>query len=133
MDELFIDAEIKNLGELQDFVRARLDDCPPKIRNQIAIVVDEIFSNISRYAYNPPAGGVAVRMAVDGDITIEFEDSGIAFNPLAQDEPDVSLPAEERKLGGLGIFMARNIMDSMEYRRDGDKNILTIRKNRAKA
>ena len=123
-----IGAELENLGALQDFVGARLEDCPLEIRNQIGIVVDEVFSNISRYAYSRPAGGVAVRIAVDGNITIEFEDSGVAFNPLDRNEPDVSLPAEEREFGGLGIFIVRNIMDLIEYRREGNKNILTMLK-----
>jgi len=129
MDELLIDAELENIEAVQSFVGARLGDCPSKVRYQIAIAVDEIFSNIARYAYNPPVGRVEVRIAVDGDITIEFEDSGVAHNPLAQEEPDISLPAEERALGGLGIFIVGKIMDSVQYRRDGNKNILTIRKN----
>ena len=129
MDELSVDAKLENIEGVQDFIKARLGDCPQKIQNQIGIVIDEVFSNIVRYAYDRSAGSVAVRMAVDDDITIEFEDSGIAFNPLAHDDPDISLPAEERELGGLGIFMVKKIMDSVEYRREGNKNILTIRKN----
>ena len=106
----------------------RINDCPVKIQNQIGIAVDEIFSNIARYAYHPQTGGAAVRVAVDDNITIEFEDSGAAYDPLSADTPDMTLPVEERGIGGLGIFMVRNIMDSVEYRREGNKNILTIRK-----
>jgi anti-sigma regulatory factor (Ser/Thr protein kinase) len=125
MDALLVEAELENIEAVLDFINARLDDCPPKIRHQIGVAVDEIFSNIARYAYNQSVGSVEVRIAVDGDIMIEFEDSGIAHNPLTQEEPDISLPAEERELGGLGIFIVKNIMDSVEYRRDGNKNILT--------
>ena len=131
MDELSVGAKLENIDMVQDFINARLGGCPQKIQNQIGIVVDEVFSNIARYAYDRSPGSVAVRMAVDGVITIEFEDDGIAFNPLAHDDPDISLPAEERELGGLGIFMVKKIMDSVEYRREGNKNILTIRKNSA--
>ena len=99
-----------------------------KTQNQIRIAVDEIFSNIARYAYNPGVGGATVRIAVDDDITIEFEDSGAAYDPLDNEAPDISLSAEEREIGGLGLFMVKNLMDSVEYRRAGTKNILTIRK-----
>ena len=100
-----------------------------KIQNQIRIVVDEVFSNIARYAYHPEVGGATVRIAVDDDITIEFEDSGVAYDPLAKEDPDVSLSAEEREIGGLGLFLVKNLMDSVEYRREGNKNILRIKKS----
>ena len=128
MNEIKIEAKIENISAVQDFVNVLLADCPPKIQNKIAIAVDEVFSNIARYAYYPEVGEVTVRVAASDEITIEFEDSGAAYDPLAKDDPDVSLSAEERDLGGLGIFMLKNIMDSVEYRRDGDRNILTIRK-----
>ena len=130
MNELLIEATLENMDRVLDFVSEQLGNCPPKIRNQIGIAVDEIFSNISRYAYDPEVGGVTVRVAVDDDITIEFEDSGTAYDPLAADAPDISLPVEEREAGGLGIFMVKNLMDSVEYRREGNKNILTIKKKR---
>ena len=128
MDELLIDATVENLDAVLDFVNARLGDCLPKIRHQIAIAVDEIFSNIARYAYHPGTGDAKVRIAVESDIAIEFEDSGVPYDPLSADDPDISSPVEEREIGGLGVFMVKNIMDSVEYRRDGNKNILTIRK-----
>jgi len=127
-NELLIEASLDNLGVVQDFVNERLKDCPNKTRNQINIAVDEIFSNIARYAYHPLRGAATVRVAVNDDVLIEFEDSGVAYNPLSADAPDLSLTAEEREIGGLGIFMVKNIMDSVEYQRDGSKNILTIRK-----
>jgi len=132
MDELMIGAALENLDAVLDFVSARLEDCPPKTQNQIAIAVDEVFSNIARYAYRPGVGSVKVRIAVDSDITIEFEDSGTPFDPLSADAPDLSRPAGEREVGGLGIFMVRNIMDSTGYRRDGNRNILVIKKKLAR-
>jgi len=128
MNELIIEAKVENLDAVQDFIRARIEDYPMKIQNQIGIAVDEIFSNIANYAYHPKTGGAAVRIVVDDNITIEFEDSGTAYDPLLADDPDITLSAEERKIGGLGFFMVKNIMDSVEYRRNGNKNILTIKK-----
>jgi len=128
MNEICIEAKLEKIPTVVDFVNMGIVDCPPKIRSQIGIAIDEIFSNIARYAYSSGTGNVVVRVAVDDVITIEFEDNGIAYNPLSQDAPDVSLPVEERETGGLGIFMVKNIMDSMEYQRVGDKNVLTIQK-----
>ena len=70
MDELFIEAKIENLETVLNFVNGRLEDCLPKIKNQIGIVVDEVFSNISHYAYHPDAGNVTVRISVDSEITL---------------------------------------------------------------
>jgi len=130
MNELVTEAKIENMDSVFDFINERLEDCKPEIQNQIGIVIDEIFSNIVRYAYHPSSGNVTIRITVDSYITIEFEDRGVAFNPLSADEPDITLPAEEREIGGLGIFMVKKIMDSVEYRREGDKNILTVKKRR---
>ena len=131
MNELTIEATIENMDAVLDFVRAHIEDCPPKIKNKIAIAVDEVFSNIAHYAYRsncPEARDVTVRVMAGDPITIAFEDSGAPYDPLAKDDPDISLSAEERDIGGLGIFMVKNIMDSVEYRREGNKNILTIKK-----
>ena len=128
MNEFYIEAKLENIGAVLDFVDKQLENCPTKIRNQFGMAVDEIFSNIARYAYHPSVGGVTVRVSVGDVITIEFEDGGMEYNPLSADEPDITLPAEKREIGGLGIFIVKKIMDSMEYRRDGNKNILTIKK-----
>ena len=129
MDELLIEAKLENMERVQTFIAERLEDCHPKVRNHIGIAVDEIFSNIAGYAYYPLAGIAFVRIAVGSDIVIEFEDNGVAYDPFSQNAPDVSLPIEERETGGLGLFMVKKIMDSVEYQRKGNKNILTIRKN----
>jgi len=126
--ELRVEAKPQNLDAVLEFVDERLGDCPAKARRQIAVAVDEIFSNIARYAYRPDTGGVTVRMAVGGDAVIEFEDSGVPYDPLSAEAPDLSLSAERREVGGLGIFMVRRTMDSVAYRRDGHRNILIITK-----
>ena len=127
-EELLIDAKLDNLGPVLDFVKAQLVSCSQKTINQISIAVEEIFTNIAHYAYEHATGVAVVRVAVDGEVSIEFEDGGAAYDPLSAVEPDTSLSAEEREIGGLGIFMVKNIMDSVEYRRENNKNILTIRK-----
>ena len=128
-NELRIEARVENVDAVLDFVDERLAGCPDEIRNQFGVAVDEIFSNISRYAYHPGVGGVAVRVDVGDDISLEFEDCGVAFDPLKVREPNLAPPPEERAGGGLGIFMVKSIMDSVQYRRDGDKNIVTIKKS----
>lgn len=129
MKELVIEAKAENLERVQAFVRAALDNCPRKVQNQIAISVDEIFSNIASYAYANGIGDAIVRVKVDNDVSIEFEDSGMAYNPLAKDDPDTTLDTDAREVGGLGIFMVKNLMDSVAYERKDNKNILTIKKN----
>ncbi|MCL2088423.1 MAG: ATP-binding protein [Oscillospiraceae bacterium] len=128
MNEICIEARPENIDTLLDFVRERLETCPQKILSQIEIAADEIFSNIARYAYHPNVGSVTVRIAAGSEIAIEFEDSGVQYNPLAQEDPDITLSAEEREIGGLGVFLVKKIMDSVEYRREGERNVLTVRK-----
>ncbi len=133
MTELVIEAKLENMEIVQDFIGKRLVGSPVKIQNQISIAVDEIFSNIARYAYHPGVGSAKVRISVGDDITIEFEDSGVAYDPLSAGKPDTTLPAEERELGGLGLYLVENLMDSVEYGREGSMNILTIKKNLSRA
>ena len=124
--ELLIEAKLENMDAVLDFVNEQLADCPPKVQNQIGIAVDEVFSNIARYAYHPTSGAATVRISVDENIIIEFEDSGIAYDPLSADTPNIELSADEREIGGLGVLMLKKLMDSVVYKREGDKNILTV-------
>lgn len=133
MKELIIEAKPENVTAVQEFIESHIADCPSSAQSQIGIAVDEIFSNIANYAYSGSDGvgadGVAtVRIAAGDDITIEFEDGGVPYDPLAKEDPDTTLTASERDIGGLGIHIVKNIMDSVEYRRDGNKNVLTIKK-----
>lgn len=130
MKELFVDAVIDNLEVVMDFVNSELEtyDCNMKVQTQIDIAIEEIFVNISSYAYNPEVGAVTIRVAVGNEITIEFEDKGKPYNPIEKIDPDVTKSIEERDVGGLGIFMVKKIMDSIEYKNVENKNILTIRK-----
>ncbi len=133
MAEITVKATLSNLDTVLDFVNAMLKElnCPSKVRMQIDIAVEELFVNIARYAYAPEEGSATVRMDAEqetGTVTITFIDSGIPYDPLAKPDPDVTLSAAERKIGGLGIFMVKKSMDDMKYRRQDGQNILTITK-----
>ena len=134
MKELTIAATVENIATVTDFVTAELEalDCPMKVQMQISIAIDELFGNIAHYAYAPDVGEATVQMEVMDDpmsVVITFIDGGIPYDPLSADDPDISLSAEERKIGGLGIFMVKKSMDEITYRYENGKNILSIRKN----
>ena len=128
MHELIIEAKLENTDTVIDFINEYLENCPSKIKNHLGIAVDEVFSNIARYAYEPENGDVSIRIGIDDYVSIEFEDSGRIYDPLSMEEPDLSLPLEDREIGGLGIFMVKSLMDSVEYERRDNHNILTIKK-----
>jgi anti-sigma regulatory factor (Ser/Thr protein kinase) len=133
MKELEVCAAPENLGAVLEFIAGEISALPAKTRNKIFIAAEEIFINIAQYAYQPNIGKVTVRVSACGDVTIEFEDNGVPYNPLENADPDITLSAEEREIGGLGIFMAKSLMDYISYRREGNKNILTIIKEIGKA
>jgi anti-sigma regulatory factor (Ser/Thr protein kinase) len=127
--QLTIAARIDNLSAVLSFVSLNIADTDQKIQKHIEMAVEEVFVNISSYAYHPETGPVSVKVTVENDLVhIEFSDGGIPYNPLQNEEPDISLPIEKRKAGGLGIFIVRQLMDNVTYSRRGDKNILTISK-----
>lgn len=134
MKMITVDASIKNLDEVTDFVNSELEriGCPMKPMMQIDVVIDELFSNIAYYAYNPDVGPATVTVDVKDDpvsVVITFMDHGKPFNPLASSEPDTTLSAEERQIGGLGIFLVKKTMDDVVYEYKDGQNILTIKKN----
>lgn len=133
MRELTIEAKIENLDEVLAFVDGQLEElgCSMKAQMQIDVAVEEIFVNIASYAYVPGVGNATVRFESAQDpaaVMITFVDRGVPYDPLQKEDPDVSLSAEERGIGGLGIFMVKKTMDDMRYvYRDG-QNILSISK-----
>ena len=99
---------------------------------QIALAVEEIFVNIAHYAYAPDKGKATVRVEVSEApvrVTITFIDSGVPYDPLAKEDPDVNLKAEERKIGGLGIYLTKQVMDDVVYEYKDNQNILTLKKD----
>jgi anti-sigma regulatory factor (Ser/Thr protein kinase) len=134
MKELSIKAEMGNLGTVQDFVRTELEknNCDFMIQMQIEIAIEEVYSNIANYAYEGDDGMAIIRCEVSGSplqAAIQFLDNGKPYNPLITEDPDITLAAEERPIGGLGIFMVKQSMDSVEYSYENSMNILTIKKN----
>lgn len=126
-------AEVKDINEVTAFIEAELEkiDCPMKAVMQINVAVDELFSNIVKYGYPDEAGPVTVKFISHDEpktVYIRFEDEGIPYNPLTKDDPDTTLSAEERSIGGLGIFVVKKTMDDMKYKYENGKNILTIKK-----
>lgn len=133
MKELNISATVENIPVVTAFVDEQLEalNCPLKAQMQIDIVIDELFGNIAQYAYNPDIGSATVRVEVSEDplaVIITFIDGGIPYDPLKADDPDITLSAEDRPLGGLGIYMVKKSMDAIIYEHRDGKNILSIKK-----
>jgi len=129
--ELVVPARIEKLQEVLSFLEQALGEvgCPLKKQMQITVAAEEVFVNIASYAYAPGTGTATVRIEIDDDppvATITFSDSGVPFDPLNKANPDVTLPAEEREIGGLGIFMTKKIMDEVRYEYKEGQNRLTL-------
>ncbi|MCI8377025.1 MAG: ATP-binding protein [Lachnospiraceae bacterium] len=134
MKELTVDATIENVAAVTAFVDEQLEqlDCPMKTKIQVDIAIDELFGNIANYAYNLEIGVATVRIEVTEDplaVVITFIDNGVPYDPLAKADPDVTLSAEKRQIGGLGIYIVKKSMDNVSYEYKDGMNILTIRKN----
>ena len=99
---------------------------------KIRLSIEEAVENVVRYAYETGNGWMEVSTALDPDnfaLTIELRDAGTPFNPLEREDPDISLAAEDRAIGGLGIFLCKQLMDDIAYRYADGCNILTMKKN----
>lgn len=130
MSDLTIDAERENLDKVLEFINTELFKfgCEEDIMTKIDIAVEEIFVNISSYAYEEK-GDVEVSCKVYPDnltVEIELKDSGIPYNPLERENPDVDMPIEKRGIGGLGIFITKRLMDDVRYKFENGKNVLII-------
>ena len=129
--ELTMPARVENIDPVTEMINARLEelDCPLKAQMQIDVAVDELFGNIAHYAYPEVGGDVTVRMEDDlqpPGVRITFLDRGIPYDPLAREDPDTTLAAEDRKIGGLGIFLVKKTMDAVLYDYRDGCNVLTI-------
>ena len=133
MKELTVAATVENIETVTNFVNEQLEalDCPMKAQMQIDIAIDELFGNIAHYAYNPEIGKATVRVEVIEDplaVVITFIDNGVPYDPLAKADPDTTLSADEREIGGLGIYMVKKSMDDITYEYKDGQNILKIKK-----
>ena len=129
--ELSLDATLENLTPVMAFLEEHLEeaDCPMKAMMQITVSAEEIYVNIAHYAYPSGTGTATVRLEFSEDpsaMTLTFIDSGIPFDPLAKPDPDITLSAEERGIGGLGIYMTKKAMDDVRYEYRDGQNILTF-------
>ena len=134
MTELTVEARTENLEEVLAFVDRQLEalECPMRTMMQIDVSVEELFVNISQYAYAPSVGNATIQLEVQETpraVLITFIDSGVPYDPLAKEDPDITLSAEEREIGGLGIYMVKKSMDDMVYEYKDGQNILCIKKS----
>ena len=131
--EMTVEATVDNITIITEFVNEQLEkiSCPIKAKRQIDIAIDEIMANIVNYAYDTMGGNITVRVWQEEDnnvAAIAFVDSGIQYNPLERKNPDITLSAEERELGGLGIYLVKKSMDEVEYEYSNGCNVFTIKK-----
>ena len=126
-----VPASLDQLNVVQGFIDEMLAPipCDPAAILTLQIAVEEIFVNIASYAYAPGSGEAEICCEVEPEIpriTIQFRDQGVPFNPLARKSADITLSAEEREIGGLGIFIAKKTMDHVTYAYENNENILTM-------
>ena len=126
-------AKEEAVADVIAFVEAELEKaaCPAKTQTAVCVAMEELFVNIAHYAYPGSDGSAEISIGIDKasrTATFVITDSGIPFNPLERQEPDITRPAEEREIGGLGIFIAKKTMDTVSYARVQDKNQLTMTK-----
>lgn len=129
--EIIVDSRIENIEKVIKFVEEKIEkyNCSNKTKSEINITIDELVGNIIKYAYNGKIGDITIRANIDDtkkNLSVIFIDSGIKYNPLENPKPDTTLTAEERKEGGLGILVATNLMDDINYEYKDGKNILEI-------
>ena len=124
-------AKTESLSDVLGFVEQTLEsfECPMKIQTAICVAIEEVFVNVAHYAYPESVGDMTLHIGFDEEsraITFRMSDKGIPFDPLKKSDPDITLSAEEREIGGLGIFIAKNTMDSLTYAYENGENILTM-------
>ena len=133
MKKMKIEARREQLEQVLMFLEEELDtiEHTTKSKIQLFIAVEELFINIASYAYYPSEGDAEIIIDIDRDsktVYVTFIDSGKPYNPLEREDPDVTLSAKERRIGGLGVFMVKKSMDYMNYEYEGGHNILKIGK-----
>lgn len=133
MIERLFPADDSALNDVLAFAEDELEKagCPPKTIMQLTVALEEVFVNVAHYAYPDEEGQVSFGIAYDSEsrsMTFRIADKGIEFNPLEKPDPDITLSAEEREIGGLGIFICKKTMDEIGYARENGENVLTMTK-----
>ncbi|MCR5670547.1 MAG: ATP-binding protein [Butyrivibrio sp.] len=131
MNTITVKAQVDNLEKVLSFIDSELEnmDCSMKTQMQIDVAVEEIFVNIANYAYEGKEGDATISIekdASENSARISFTDKGIPYNPLEKEDPDITLSAAERQIGGLGIFMVKKTMDRVDYEYKNNENRLTL-------
>ena len=126
-------AKTESLSDVLAFIEQRLETfgCSMKLQIAICVAIEEVFVNVAHYAYKDGNGNVEFNISFDEEtrlVTFKMTDSGVPFDPLKKEDPDISLSAEERNIGGLGIFITKKTMDNVSYAYENGKNILTMTK-----
>ncbi len=132
--EITLEATVENIARVTDFVNAELEKlaCTEKIKLQLDVAIDELFGNIVRYAYHPGVGQATVRISASEAptaVNVTFIDHGRPYDPLKNEDPDVTQGLDDREIGGLGVFIVKNSMDQVSYSYENGQNILKIRKH----
>ena len=133
MKEITVEARSENVSLVTEFVEEQLEcmDCPMKIQMKMGIAIDELFSNIALYAYPSGNGNVTVKVEKQEEpaaVKITFIDRGVPYDPLKKEDPDVTLSAEKREIGGLGICLVKKTMDDISYEYKDGQNVLSVLK-----
>lgn len=129
MQERTFTATLDSLNAANAFLKEMLAVAGSSVKDEInmSVAFEEMFVNVANYAYPDSDGDVTVRIDVEGHkVTVTLIDSGIPYNPLAKEDPDVTLGADERPIGGLGIFMVKKMTDEVYYEHTDGKNIFTF-------
>ena len=131
MPSLKTKANLDNLETFLDFILDQAVACikDKKKLNQIRLACEEIIINVTNYAYPENEGPIEIQCECsqkDGIFTIVIIDWGTSFNPLEAKAPDINKEANERQIGGLGIYLTLKVMDKVDYKREGSKNMLTL-------
>ena len=124
-------AKTEALSDVLGFVDEMLEkyECPMKIQTAVCVAIEEVFVNVAHYAYGDGEGDVTLGIGFNNEsreITFVMSDGGVPFDPLKKPDPDITLSAEEREIGGLGIFITKKTMDTVEYAYVNGKNVLTM-------
>jgi len=124
--------DIETIPQLNEFIDSVAEEMAldMSLTMSLNLAMEEAVVNVMDYAYpEGQQGNVEIEAMTDGEwLTFVISDSGVPFDPTTKEDADTTLSAEERPIGGLGIFLVRQLMDVIQYQRDGDKNVLTLRK-----
>lgn len=128
-----VEASMEYLDKVTSFVEAFLEGyaCPMKITMKILLCVEELYANVVNYAYSSKNGNCTIELEgnayeTENKVCICMRDQGVPFDPFAKEDPDITLSADEREIGGLGIYMVKNIMDTVSYEYKQQENIVTM-------